>query len=83
MEKLLTYINSLSKVDRARFIGACGTSEGYLRKAVCVGQKISSDLCIHIERESARAVLCEDLRPDVAWAFLRNSNAVSGEGKAS
>ena len=74
MEKLLTYINSLSKVDRARFIGACGTSEGYLRKAVCIDQKIGSDMCINIERESGRAVRCEDLRPDIDWAFLRNTS---------
>lgn len=71
MEKLLTYINSLSKVDRAQFILACGTSEGYLRKAVCINQKIGSDMCINIERESSRAVMCEDLRPDIDWGFLR------------
>jgi DNA-binding transcriptional regulator YdaS (Cro superfamily) len=72
MEKLLTYINSLSKMDRAQFVAACGTSEGYLRKAVCIDQKIGSDMCINIERASNRAVLCEDLRPDIDWAFLRN-----------
>jgi DNA-binding transcriptional regulator YdaS (Cro superfamily) len=79
MEKLLTYINSLSKDARMRFVSTCGTSEGYLRKAVCVGQKISSDLCIKIERESDRVVRCEDLRPDIDWAYLRSTSVYASK----
>lgn len=71
MKKLLEYLNSLSKDDRARFVAACKTSEGYLRKAVSTGQRIGADLCILIERASASSVVCEDLRPDVDWAFIR------------
>lgn len=29
--------------------------------------------CLDIERESAGAVRCEDLRPDIDWAYLRQS----------
>lgn len=71
MEKLREYLNSLPKDQRASFVAACGTSEGYLRKAISVGQKLGSDLCIPIERESKGAVTCEDLRPDADWAYLR------------
>lgn len=74
MEKLLRFLNSLPKGPRAEFIRACGTSEAYLRKAVSVRQKIGADLCILIDRESRGQVTCEDLRPDVDWAYLRASN---------
>lgn len=57
------------------FADACGTSEGYLRKAISIHQQIGSDLCIKIERESGGAVKCEELRPDVDWAYLRNTPA--------
>lgn len=55
------------------FCDRCGTSEGYLRKAVSAGQKLGESLCINIERESRRAVTCEELRPDVDWAYIRSS----------
>lgn len=74
MDKLLRYLNSLPKQLRVHFCDACSTSEGYLRKACSVGQTISCDLCIRIERESKRAIVCEDLRPDVDWAFIRQSD---------
>lgn len=71
MKKLLEYLNSLSKEDRAIFVAACKTSEGYLRKAVSAGQRLGADLCILIERASGSDVVCEDLRDDVDWAFIR------------
>lgn len=75
MDKLLRYLNALPKVERSQFCTACGTSEGYLRKACSVGQTISADLCIRIERETRRAVICEDMRPNVDWAFIRAGTA--------
>lgn len=77
MDKLLSYLNALPKGERCHFCAACGTTEGYLRKACSVGQTISSDLCIRIERESKRALICEDMRPDVDWAFIRAGTAAS------
>lgn len=74
MDKLLQYLNSLSKDARTTFCGSCGTSEGYLRKAVSKSQQLGGDLCILIERESKSAVRCEDLRPDADWAFIRASS---------
>ena len=71
MDKLLRYLNALPKGQRHHFCAACETSEGYLRKACSVGQTISADLCIRIERETKRTVICEDMRPDVDWAFIR------------
>lgn len=36
-------------------------------------RQISADRCIDIERATAGAVRCEDLRPDVDWGYLRAS----------
>lgn len=64
MEKLLSYLNSLPKQDRVRYVDACQTSEGYLRKAISTGQRLGIGLCSRLERESNRAVTRRDLRPD-------------------
>lgn len=71
MNDLLAYLNDLPPVDRESFARRCGTTEGYLRKAVSTKQKIGESLCINIERETARRITCEYLRPDVDWAYLR------------
>lgn len=73
MKTLLDYLNSLPKAARASLCKACGTTEGYLRKAVSKGQNLGGDLCIALERESSGTVRCEDLRPDMDWAFIRST----------
>lgn len=74
MDKLLKYLNALSKAERALFVAACETSESYLRKAVSTGQHLNPSLCIDIERESSGAVTCEDMRPTgVDWAYIRST----------
>lgn len=74
MEKLLAYLNGLPKEPRHQFIQSCNTSEGYLRKAISKGQRLGESLCIKVDRASGGAVRCEDLRPDVDWAYLRDAN---------
>lgn len=64
MSKLLSYLNGLPKDERARYIAACGTSEGYLRKAISIGQQLGSALCVKLEANSLRAVTRKDLRPN-------------------
>lgn len=71
---LRTYLNTLNPPDQAGFAQRCGTTVGYLRKALSIGQKLGEGLCINIDRESAGVVPCEDLRPDVDWAYLRATN---------
>lgn len=34
-------------------------------------RQVPADRCIEIERATAGAVRCEELRPDVDWAYLR------------
>ena len=71
--QLRSYLNALPKDDREAFADRCGTTVGYLRKAISAGQRIGESTVINIERESGGAIRCEDLRPDVDWAFLRGS----------
>ena len=73
MKPITTYLATLASDSRESFAARCGTSINYLRKASSTGQKIGESLCIALERESARAIRCEDLRPDVDWAYLRNT----------
>lgn len=71
---LLAYLRSLKSVDeRESFAARCGTTIGYLRKAISAKQPIREAVVIAIERESGGAVRCEELRPDVDWEYLRGS----------
>ncbi|MEH6434325.1 transcriptional regulator [Massilia sp. DD77] len=78
MDKLLKYLNSLSKDERAAYVAACGTSEGYLRKAASRHQSFRAELCILLERESKGEVRCEDLLPDADWAYIRSKSREPG-----
>jgi DNA-binding transcriptional regulator YdaS (Cro superfamily) len=71
MDALRDFLNSLTPPRQKAFAKRCGTSLGYLRKAISVGARLSESLVISIERESGGAVPCESLRPDVDWAYLR------------
>lgn len=66
MDKLLAYLNSLSKEARLAFAVACGTSEGYMRKAASCGQVFGAAMCVAIERHSNGQVTRQDLRP-IDW----------------
>lgn len=83
MDSLIAYLNSLKPPEQAAFAERCGTSVGYLRKAASTGQKLREGLCINLERESSRAVTCEQLRDDVDWGYLRNSAAELIGGESS
>ncbi len=75
MEKLRLYLKSLPTAEKNLFAQRCGTTYGYLRKAMSTGQPVAEKTCINIERESGGAVRVEDLRTDVDWAVIRNSPA--------
>lgn len=64
MEKLRVYLNSISKAEQVEFASKCGSSIGYLRKAISVNQLLSPLLCVQIELNSHNSVTRPDLRPD-------------------
>ena len=69
MEELRQYINSLSLEQRALFEQSCGTTIGYLRKAISVGTRLDGALARKIDEASFGKVRKEVLRPDV-WPEL-------------
>lgn len=84
MHPLLEFLNALPAPERDSFASRCGTSVGYLRKAISAGQALGESLCINIERESQGLVSCEQLRPTgVDWAYLRGTSAAPPSGRAT
>lgn len=79
VEALRTFLNSMTRAEQDEFAARCDTSIGYLRKAISTGERMRESLVINLERESGGVVLCESLRPDVDWAYLRASGG-SAEG---
>lgn len=73
MECVLAYLNSLPVDKQARFARRCGTTVGYLRKAVSQNQRLGANIIISMERESAGKITCEQVLPDVDWAYLRGT----------
>jgi DNA-binding transcriptional regulator YdaS (Cro superfamily) len=63
----------LPVADREAFAKRCKTSIGHLRNIAYGDKPCGESLAIAIERESQRSVTCEELRPDVDWAYLRGT----------
>ena len=82
MQAILDFLNALPPAARDDFAQRCGTTVGYIRKAVSTRQKINAETCIYIERESRGVVTCEALRPDVDWSVLRNAKPKSAKTQA-
>lgn len=45
-------------------------------------RRIPAERCIEIERATAGAVRCEELRPDIDWVYLRASAADDSKAAA-
>ncbi|MCY0913228.1 YdaS family helix-turn-helix protein [Massilia sp. H27-R4] len=71
--RLIDFLNSLPAERRVSFAANCGTTFDYLRQVGYGNRLCREALAINIERESHRMIVCEELRPDVDWAFLRAS----------
>lgn len=71
--QLIDFIKSMPMKERIVFADKCGTTIGYLTKAICRKQKLGANLCVEIEKNSMGAVTCEEIRGDVDWGFLRNT----------
>lgn len=73
---LIEYLKSID-VDAAKiFASSCGTTLGQIRQVAHGNRRAGESLAINIERETGGLVRCEDMRPDVDWAYLRNSRPV-------
>jgi DNA-binding transcriptional regulator YdaS (Cro superfamily) len=73
-EVLRKYLNSLEPEAQESYAKRCGTTVGYLRKAISAKQRIAESTAILLERESGGEVSVESVRPDVDWAYLRGTS---------
>lgn len=73
MEALRLYLKTMPTDEQVAFAKRCDTSLNYLRKAISAHQSLSEGLAIQIERESNGKVRCEQIRPDVDWAYIRGT----------
>ena len=76
--KLLDYLKSLDLPARQGFASRCDTSVDYLFQLGRGDRKTKIQLAVTIERESGGMVTCEDMLPDVDWAYLRNTARIRG-----
>lgn len=74
---LKTHLANLSPDEREIFAAQCKTSVGHLKNIAYGYKPCGESLAIAIDRESRGKVTCEELRPDVDWAYLRKSAARS------
>ncbi len=75
--ELSTYVKSLTKDELADFAARCETTPAQIRHVYLGTRRAGENLAINIERESNQAILCEELRPDVDWAYLRSTEPVA------
>lgn len=75
MEKLRTFLNSMQLSEQEHFAKSCGTSIGYLRKAISIGSKFDGSLCRLISKNSDGQVSLTDLRPDIFEGLIEDRAA--------
>jgi DNA-binding transcriptional regulator YdaS (Cro superfamily) len=75
--KLLDYLKSQDRPARRSFAAGCGTSVEYLFLIAYGKRTPKVALAVAIERESAGAVRCDTLLPDVDWHYLRSAQGSS------
>ena len=67
------YIKPFDKQSLENFAASCGTTVGQLKQVAYGYRRPGAALAISIERESSRSVICEEMRPDIDWAYLRST----------
>lgn len=72
---LHAYIKILDKATLDDLAERCETTAGQLKQIAYGNRRASVRLAVSLERETQGKVTCEQLRPDVDWAYLRGSKA--------
>lgn len=67
----------MKAAERRVVASRCGISSDYLYQVLTRRKNgLAAELCIEIEKATSGAVRCEDLRPDVDWAYLRGTHPI-------
>jgi len=69
LSKFLSQRNAV--IDLARAVGVAPAVVSQWKNGV---RRVPPSRCPAIEQATGGAVRCEDLRPDVDWAYLRGTN---------
>lgn len=69
---LKTYFQ-ISDVKRSHFASDLGVTEVTVSEWATGKKRVAADRCPDIEQLTKGLVRCEDLRPDVNWAYLRGT----------
>ncbi|MNJ63070.1 hypothetical protein D3C77_589420 [compost metagenome] len=70
---LHTYIKTLDKAALDCLADRCNTTAGQLKQVAYGNRRANAALAISLERETKGVVRCEALRPDIDWAYLRQT----------
>lgn len=65
MDSLRAYLATLTRADQAAYAARCGTTIGYLRKALSTKPRLDGALVRRLWEESGGFVIREELRPDI------------------
>lgn len=65
MDTLRAYLATLPAGQQRAYALRCGTTIGYLRKALCTRPRLDGALVRRLDEESAGAVRRSELRPDI------------------
>lgn len=75
MESLRLYLNSLPPAEQSAYAKRCGTTIGYLRKALSTKPNLDGALARRLDEESDGKVPRGELRPDIFGAPESNAEA--------
>lgn len=71
------YMKPLGKEEIWVLAERCKTTPGQLRQVAYGNRRPAASLAIDLDRETSGVVSCEELRPDIDWAHLRQSSSKS------
>lgn len=70
---LSEYLKTMDKEGLEAFARRCGTSAGQLKQVAYGNRRASAGLAVGLDRETNGTISCEVLRPDIDWAYLRQT----------
>ncbi|BBH44723.1 transcriptional regulator [Pseudomonas sp. KU43P] len=68
---LSDYLKTMDKEGLDGLARRCGTSVGQLKQVAYGNRRASAGLAVNLDRETGGQILCESLRPDIDWGYLR------------
>lgn len=72
---LHAYIKKLDRDELDQFANRCKTTAGQLKQVAYGNRRAGAGLAVNLDRETGGQVTCEELRPDIDWAYLRQRTA--------